>query len=82
VTHTQNVYQIGGGWGYHINWWDVDRLRVHGHYDPIPVVGDRLRARMASGRTGIYEFIEIAAMRDPKDQFFATVRGLGYAGEV
>ena len=66
------------GWGNSINWMDWDKRRVYGHLTPTPKKGDILMAKMESGKIARFEFKEVDVMRDPSDQFFATVSYLGY----
>ena len=56
--------------------------RVMGFGFSKPRVGDYLEVEMKSGRTGIYEFTEVKPMMDPRDQFFATVKPIGYDSDV
>lgn len=64
--------------GNSINWIYWDKLKVYGHLTPTPKEGDILRAKMESGKIARFEFKEVNVMRDPCDQFFATVSYLEY----
>ncbi len=66
------------GWGNHIGWFDFDSRRVDGHMSPIPEVGDYIIAKMQSGKRGVFEIIQVKWCVDPHDQFFATVKDIGY----
>lgn len=66
------------GWGNQIYFSDYSRMRVTGHLRERPKIGDRLESPMESGKIGVFEFVEVTEMRDPPDQFFATVKPLGY----
>lgn len=45
-------------------------------------VEDRFNFRMASGKRAIFEIVSIEYMLDPKDQYFATVKDIGYEGDI
>ena len=60
-------------------WFDYDRMRVSGWATARPERGDLLLSQMQSGKTAVFEFVSVDYMRDPPDQYFATVKGVGYA---
>lgn len=70
------------GWGNSIYFSDYAKMKVAGHLRERPEVGDRLEAKLQSGKIGVFEFIEVKLMRDPPDQFFATVKPLGYKADL
>lgn len=74
-----NVYEIGGTWGNSIQWMDWETCLVVGWKQIKPEVGDSLRAKMESGKIGVYRFDEVSPCQDPKDMFFAKVSFVGYA---
>lgn len=65
-------------WGNSISWFDFDRRRIGGHLSEIPEIGDRIIAKMGSGKNGLFEIIKVDWCYDPADQFFATVKDIGY----
>jgi hypothetical protein len=88
------IWNIGKGnrWGRSIHLSDPLRIeepfdlhathRIHGHLSaPRIQDGDQVRQEMESGRhiRGVVE--DVNYMRDPPDQFFATVRWDGYESE-
>ena len=66
------------GWGNGIDWFDFDTRRIGGHLTPLPEVGDQIIARMESGKNGLFEIIKVDPCYNPRDQFFATVKDIGY----
>lgn len=77
---TKYVYKMWEhtGWGDAIGWMDFGRREIHGHLYRIPEKGDEVQAKMQSGNIGRFEVVSVKRMLDPKDQFFATVRDLGF----
>ena len=79
------IYDIGGGWGDAINvrnWKDGSEIqRVVGWKTRRPVQGDRLRIPMTSGKTALFEFVEVEYLSDPPDMFFADVKFVAYDGD-
>lgn len=71
-----------GFWGNSVQWFDAATRRVYGHCEPRPVCGDVLKSAMASGRVGLFVFIDVEWMRDPPDMFFGTVEQVGYEEPV
>lgn len=65
------IYEIGGGWGDAINWFDWKQLKVVGWKTPRPKEGDELRSKMQSGGTVRFVLVNIKYERDPADMFFA-----------
>jgi hypothetical protein len=65
------------GWGNRIGWFQFP-TRIEGHLRDRPKAGDRVTCQMKSGKVGVFEVREVDLMRDPPDQFFATVEPLGY----
>lgn len=63
--------------GLNCAWLNWDQRRVSGFTRPRPVVGDVLFAKMESGRTALFVFVEVDHMHDVHDQYFATVKELG-----
>jgi hypothetical protein len=76
------TYEIGGGWGNTIQWFNYDKRRVTGWKQCKPRAGDILESRMESGKTGVFKFVEVEHCSDPHDMFFATVEDIGYKGEI
>jgi hypothetical protein len=66
------------GWGDHIGIMDWDARRIEGHLERKPRVGDRIRFRMQSGMVLETQVTEVQTFPDPPDQFFATVKDVGY----
>lgn len=59
-------------------WLDWENRRVSGWTSPSPKIGDELTCEMVSGKTLLFEFIDVEVMLDPPDQYFATVRDVDY----
>ncbi len=76
------TFQIGGGWGNAVNWFDLDKLRVVGWQSRRPNVGDGLLAEMVSGRTYVYRFVAVDYKLDPPDMFFGTVKAVCYLDDL
>lgn len=68
-------------WGNHIGIVDWAAGKIEGHLPRRPRVGDHIHFDMQSGKTMDTIVTEVDCMYDPPDQFFATVRHLGYVGE-
>lgn len=66
------------GWGDRIDWFNFDTRRIEGHLSIIPEVGDHIISRMGSGKNAVFEIIKVDRCYDPRDQFFATVKDIGY----
>lgn len=65
-------------WGNKVYFSSFEDRRISGHLQDRLKLGDEVRSQMSSGRVGRFEVIEIEYCRDPTDQFFATVKDLGY----
>jgi hypothetical protein len=67
-------------WGDSIRFLDWDKRTVYGFLPNrhILEVGDEMRQRMQSGKIARFQVTEIRYTPDPKDQFFATVKDVGY----
>jgi len=65
-------------WGNNIEFFDYETRRIMGHLTPLPKIGDKLIAKMISGRKFKFEFIKVEPCIDPSDMFFATVKDIGY----
>ncbi len=76
-TFVPRNFDVGGGLGNAINWFTYP-TRVVGWKSSKPRVGDMLRSKLKSGRTGVFVFKTVEAQRDPDDMFFATVQACGY----
>lgn len=61
-------------WGDNIQFVDYTKGRVTGHLTPTPEKGDFLLVEASDGFSATFKFIEVSRMRDPRDQFFATVK--------
>lgn len=72
------LYEMFGGWGDRIDWQEIGERTVHGWKQKRPVVGDLVKAPMASGKDGLFRFIEVTYMTDPPDMFFGKLEGIGY----
>lgn len=75
------TYTVGGGWGCHVEWM-TPHAKVWGHQPRRPRKGDRIHSAMQSGRTGVYEVVEVEYCWDLDDMFFADVTPLGYLDEL
>ena len=64
--------------GYSAFFMNYDTRRVSGWASRQPKVGDKLRCSMQSGKVAEFEFTEVEGCLDPRDQYFATVKDLGY----
>jgi hypothetical protein len=69
------------GWGDRIGWFNYP-TRIEGHLQDRPKVGDRVTCQMKSGKVGVFRVTEVKTFTDPPDQFFATVKPLGYEDEL
>ena len=69
------------GWGDRVGWFDFDSRRIEGHMSNTPSVGDHIIAKMQSGKNGVFEIIKVDWCFEPQDQFFATVKDIGYEDE-
>lgn len=85
---TPVTFKTGGTWGDAINWQSTPlpleegkTWRVVGWKTPRPSKGDLLEAKMQSGQTLIFEFVEVDYPDDPVDMFFADVKPLRYKDE-
>lgn len=78
-------FEIGGGWGDHIDWmtvdWDSinmnkDILHVYGHL-PFnrPKVGQTLLGHFEHSDI-LFKFLTVEYKSDPPDMFFATVKAV------
>jgi hypothetical protein len=76
------IFEIGGGWGNSIQWSSfgtgAQGTKVHGWKSRRPEVGDWLVSDMQSGEKGVFRFMEMDYKTDPRDMFFATVKGVDY----
>ena len=70
-------YEEYSGWGCHITWWK-EGTKVYGHLQKKPNVGDILRCKMESGKTGLFRFTDIQNEMDPPDMFWGDVHWVGY----
>ncbi len=66
------------GWGNSIYFTDYKRMRIAGHFSYRINKGDIIQSKMQSGKIGKFEVVEIKFMSDPRDQFFCTVKPVGY----
>lgn len=66
------------GWGDSVYFSSFEERRIAGHLQERLKLGDEIRSKMDSGKVGRFEIIDIEYCRDPRDQFFATVKDLGY----
>lgn len=66
------------GWGNSIGWMNWSKRKVFGHMTPCPSKGDILQCKMESGKIASFRFKNVEVMRDPSDQFFATVEDMNY----
>ena len=78
-------YRIAWTWGDHISWfprtqfddWSGQKNRqfvVVGHKWPHPRAGQTVVDTFKCGRQFVFEFVAIAAERNPPDMFWGTVR--------
>lgn len=61
-------------WGNSIEWFDYARRRITGFLTPLPKVGDKMYAEMKDGRFTVFDVVVVDRFKDPKDQFFATLK--------
>ena len=77
-------YKIGGHWGHCVFWINKDQFKkkrywlwtifnVHGHHQRPPRVGDLLTGEFENS-VMTFKFTSVKVMRDPRDQFFGSVR--------
>lgn len=84
----KTTFEMGGGWGDRIeifNWSETPNKkhlpRITGWKNPLPKNGDLLKVQMKSGKTGIFEIVNIKYCDNPSDMFFADIKLLKYEGE-
>lgn len=71
------IYDVNG---IDIYWMDYDRRRICGH-SYRPKVGEGFRAKMQSGKYGIFLITKVDWCGDPRNMYFATVKDMGYENE-
>lgn len=65
-------------WGHAIEWFDFDRMKVHGWLRDRPKVDTTFLAEMQSGKLARFKFIEVRYPGNPRDMFFGTVEFVEY----
>ncbi len=75
------IYHMSNNWGDAISWLDWDTRRVTGHKSVPPMKGDYLIAELGQG-DAVFQFVSVDRMSDPPDQFFATVKDIGYLRDI
>jgi hypothetical protein len=77
------THQFGGGWGYHISWFNYEERKAYGHmpFEEAPKVGDEIVSKMSSGRHFRFRVTSMEWMRDPPDMFFVDLEDVGYEDE-
>ena len=65
-------------WGNSLSWFHFESRRIGGHMEQIPEIGDRIISKMGSGKNGVFKIIKVDYCYNPHDQFFATVKDIGY----
>jgi hypothetical protein len=75
------VYEIGGYWGHHVEWFNFEKRRIWGHKTPLPKVGDFVDCDMQSGQRCRFEIIKVEGQSNPRDMFFADVSDYGYVAD-
>lgn len=75
------TYRMSNGWGNAISWLSWDTRRVTGHKSVPPMKGDYLIAELGQGEA-VFQFTTVERMHDPPDQFFATVKDIGYLKDI
>ena len=80
--HMNYDFKIGGGWGNHINWRDLNQFseftkdtifHVYGHMPTRPQKGQTLMDEFKKSFM-LFEFVNVEYCRDPSDMFFADVK--------
>ena len=75
---TPTLYEMFGGWGNRIEWFDIANRKISGWKQRRPVVGDLIRCPMESGKSCLFKVISVNYMSDPADMFFAETKPIGY----
>lgn len=71
------VYDVDGTC---VHWWTWESRTICGHVHN-PKVGDLFRAKMFSGKFGIFRIVEVKWQLDPSNMYFAKVEDIGYEKE-
>lgn len=71
-----NVWEHDG-WGNAIYWSDWDNRELCGHLTPKPMVGDEIRDKLESGRTGRFRVTNVDHAT-VHDMFWCNVSDVGY----
>lgn len=72
------MYEMFGGWGNRIEWFDFQKRKITGWKQRRPVIGDLIKCPMESGNDGLFRVTSIEYMSDPRDMFFADTEPVGY----
>jgi len=75
------MYEMFGGWGNRIEWFDYQKRKVHGWKQSRPVVGDLIRMPMQSGSDAVFRFTGVEYCDDPRDMFYGQLEGIGYLSD-
>lgn len=68
--HRISITEFKGDWG-----------RCNGHISPPVKEGDTFRYQMESGKIAEFELTKVKNCNDPRDQFFAEFKPLGYVDD-
>ena len=68
-------------WGNRIGVMDWGAGKIEGHLERKPRVGDHIHFTMQSGKVMDTVVTEVQTFADPPDQFFATVKQIGYVDD-
>lgn len=73
-------YSDHRGWGDSFHFSGPNK--IVGWLTPLPEYNDEFRVPMKSGKLGRFRVNSVEQEIDPPDMFYATVRFVGYVGEV
>ena len=75
------IFPKDSTWGNRLTMRDWEERKVDGHISPRVSDGDLFGYQMESGKVGVLQLINVDNCLDPRDQFFAEARDVGYLND-